>query len=82
MQLYSPNRWCFTNNQGPNFRAGSAVNATFAALFLLLTTLLWFYLRNENMKRDRGERDYLMEGKSAQEIKAMKHNSPLFRYAL
>jgi len=75
-------QWCFTNNQAPNFRAGSAVNAAFSALFLLLSTGLWFYLRNENLKRDRGERDYLMEGKSAQEIKAMKHNSPLFRYAL
>lgn len=49
------------------------------AVIIVLTAL---YIRWENAKRDRGERDYRLEGKDNEEVKNMGYRHPQFRYQI
>ena len=42
--------------------------------------ILWAYLSMLNSRRERGEEDHLMEGKSEEEVAEMGDESPRFRY--
>ena len=44
--------------------------------------ILWAYLGMLNSKRDKGEEDHLMAGKSEEEIAEMGDESPRFRYTI
>lgn len=44
--------------------------------------ILWAYLGMLNSKRDKGEDDHLMAGKSEEDIAEMGDESPLFRYTI
>ncbi|KAI1101472.1 MFS general substrate transporter [Jackrogersella minutella] len=67
----------------PRYLEGHGIIVAYMTLFLiggslLMTTLL----RIENKKRSRGERDYLIEGKSAREIEALGDGKPDFLYTV
>lgn len=56
----------------PLYRTGHAVVLAYLLLFLTGgSTLLHLLLRRENAKRRRGERDYLAEGKTEDEVQAL-----------
>ena len=43
--------------------------------------LMFFYFTNENKRRERGDRDAIMEGLSEEEVLAMGDDNPRFRFA-
>lgn len=44
--------------------------------------VLWVYLGMLNSRRENGEEDHLMEGKSEEEVAEMGDDSPKFRYTI
>lgn len=46
----------------------------------MLTFMLFLFFRWENGKRDRGERDYRLEGKTSEEVEQLGYLHPGFRY--
>jgi len=47
-----------------------------------MTALGGMYIRWENEKRNKGERDYRLEGKTTEEIEQLGYLHPKFRYQL
>lgn len=52
------------------------------AFALVCYAILWAYLGILNSRRERGEEDYLIEGKSEEEVAEMGDESPKFRYTI
>jgi hypothetical protein len=50
------------------------------AFGLICYAILWAYLGMLNTRREKGEEDYLIEGKSDEEIAEMGDDSPRFKY--
>lgn len=50
------------------------------AFALACYAVLWAYLGMQNKRRENGEEDHLMEGKSEEEIAEMGDESPRFKY--
>jgi hypothetical protein len=53
-----------------------------ATVALALTVLGALYIRWENAKRNRGERDHRLQGMSPEEIRNMGYRHPKFRYQI
>ena len=49
------------------------------SVLIVLTAL---YIKWENAKRERGERDHRLDGKSEDEIKNLGYRHPKFRYQI
>ncbi|VUC33085.1 unnamed protein product [Clonostachys rosea] len=70
----------YRTNDSPEYKLGhgTALGFVFASGCLFgLTSLL---LRRENKKRDRGERDHVLEGKTPEEIDRLGDYNPEYRY--
>jgi hypothetical protein len=52
------------------------------ALGIVLYTALTMYFRIQNRKKREGKYDYLMEGKSEEEIAEMGENNPRYMYTI
>jgi hypothetical protein len=59
---------------------GHAVTLAMIAFGLICYAILWAYLGMLNTRREKGEEDYLIEGKSDEEIAEMGDDSPRFKY--
>ncbi|RYP90219.1 hypothetical protein DL770_003682 [Monosporascus sp. CRB-9-2] len=72
--------WAYLPNDGPNFPIGHTINlvAQFATLALAIFGI--FYCKWENRLRDRGGRDYRLEGLTEEEQAALGYRHPEFRY--
>ncbi|KAF3053474.1 hypothetical protein E8E11_009584 [Didymella keratinophila] len=68
--------------EGPRFIKGHAVTMAMVAFAIACYAILWAYLGMLNSKRDKGEEDHLMAGKSEEEIAEMGDESPRFRYTI
>lgn len=67
----------------PRFKPGHGVVLGYETLFLLGGSVVqYLFLRRENAKRRRGERDYWIEGKSEAEIEKLGDKRPDFIYTL
>jgi hypothetical protein len=67
----------------PRFTLGHAVVLGYLSVFLLGGSIVTrILLVRENKKREKGERDHWVEGKSEEEIKEMGDRRPDFRYML
>lgn len=67
----------------PNYRPGHSVVLAYMVLFLLGGSLVThFLLVAENKKKLAGKRDYLVEGKSEEEIEALGDRRPDFIYTV
>lgn len=63
----------------PRYVTGHAINTGMLVLSLCLTTTTIIYVKRENHKRERGERDYILrEG----EENMLGHRHPSFRYTI
>ena len=51
------------------------------ALSCVLYGSMYFYFKSENRKRDRGERDAIMNGLSEEEIISLGDENPRFKFA-
>lgn len=76
--IFSP--FLYRTEDTPLYRLGHATSMGFAVLTVCMHSLTAVLLKRENMKRDRGERDYRVEGKTAEEIARLGDNHPSYRY--
>lgn len=74
--------WTYLPTDAPNFHKGNSINLAAALAVIALTAVGMVYLKLENMKRERGERDYRLEGKTEEEIRNLGYRHPKFRYQL
>ncbi|KAF9269208.1 MFS general substrate transporter [Marasmius fiardii PR-910] len=64
----------------PDYHKGNSLNLATSILSGMLVLLLFAYIRWENAKRERGERNYRLEGKDGKEIEELGYLHPGFRY--
>ncbi|KAJ7334300.1 MFS general substrate transporter [Mycena albidolilacea] len=74
--------WTYLPADAPNYHKGNSLNLGTASAICLLTIIAALYIRWENAKRERGERDYRLEGKTAKELEELGYLHPRFRYQL
>ncbi|KAK3680478.1 hypothetical protein LTR37_021213 [Vermiconidia calcicola] len=71
----------YPSDDGPRFVTGHAVTMALTALACVLYTLMSLYFARENRKRERGDRDWVMEGLTEEEILALGDENPRYRFA-
>ncbi|KAF7308936.1 MFS general substrate transporter [Mycena kentingensis (nom. inval.)] len=69
--------WTYLPTDAPNYHKGNSLNLGTACAILTLTIIAVLYIRVENGKRERGERDYRLEGKTAKELQELGAWDPL-----
>ncbi|KAJ7580298.1 MFS general substrate transporter [Mycena floridula] len=74
--------WTYLPTDAPDYHKGNSLNLGTSSTVFVLTILGAIYIRWENAKRDRGERDYRLEGKDSQEIERLGYLHPNFRYQM
>lgn len=72
--------WSYLPFDAPRYTIGNALNLSVVAASQILAVLLMLYNKRENALRDRGGRDYRIEGKTEQEINELGNAHPEFRY--
>ncbi|KAJ3561232.1 hypothetical protein NP233_g10318 [Leucocoprinus birnbaumii] len=60
--------WSYLPFDAPDYHIGNSINLASAAFVIAFTILGMVYLRLENKKRDRGERDYRFEDKTQEDV--------------
>ncbi|KAF8892195.1 major facilitator superfamily domain-containing protein [Infundibulicybe gibba] len=74
--------WTYLPADAPNFHKGNTLNLVSSVVILLLTLVYVVYIRLENARRERGERDYRLEGKTVEEEQELGYLHPRFRYQI
>ncbi|PFH48634.1 hypothetical protein AMATHDRAFT_81690 [Amanita thiersii Skay4041] len=74
--------WTYLPNDRPDYHKGNSLNLATSSMSCLLILADGLYILWENRKRERGERDYRLEGKTEEEIKQLGYLHPRFRYQL
>lgn len=74
--------WTYLPSDSPNYHKGNSLNLGTGCASCLIMIIAGLYIRWENGKRDRGERDYRLEGKTLDEISQLGYLHPKFRYQL
>ncbi|KAF8916083.1 MFS general substrate transporter [Mucidula mucida] len=74
--------WTYLPTDAPSFRKGSILNVATSSTVIVLVIIGALYIRWENGKRERGERNYRLEGKTTQEIVDLGYKHPDFRYQI
>lgn len=72
--------WTYLPTDAPEYRKGNSLNLATSCTTCILIVVLALYVRYENGKRERGERDYRLDGKTAEEIEQLGYRHPAFRY--
>ncbi|KAF7308910.1 MFS general substrate transporter [Mycena kentingensis (nom. inval.)] len=72
--------WTYLPTDAPNYHNGNSLNLATACLALAVTVVAVVYMRGENAKRERGERDYRLEGKDRSGLEELGYLHPDFRY--
>ncbi|KAF8197016.1 MFS general substrate transporter [Pholiota molesta] len=72
--------WTYLPADAPNFHKGNSLNLATGCAVVLIAFFGTMYLRWENGKRERGERDYRLAGKTEEEIRDLGYLHPKFRY--
>lgn len=75
--------WTYLPEDAPDYRKGNTANLAASSTICVLVTLTAFYIRWENAKRDRGERDYRLNGDlSPEQETQLGYRHPRFRYQI
>lgn len=74
--------WTYAPSDAPLYRKGNLANLSCCSAICVIVSLTALYVRWENKKRDRGERDYRLEGKSQDELRNLGYKHPQFRYQI
>ncbi|OJJ47853.1 hypothetical protein ASPZODRAFT_158726 [Penicilliopsis zonata CBS 506.65] len=72
--------YIYLTQDAPEYTMGHAVVLGFVLLSGILFAIMSAVLWRENRKRDRGERDYRLQGKSDEELAALADDHPWYRY--
>ncbi|KAF7308966.1 putative transporter C11D3.18C [Mycena kentingensis (nom. inval.)] len=71
--------WTYLPSDAPNYHNGNSLNLSTASSILALSILASLYIRWENAKRDRGERDSRVEGLDEEQQRQLGYRHPNFR---
>ncbi|KAF4569590.1 hypothetical protein EYR40_008568 [Pleurotus pulmonarius] len=74
--------WTYLPQDAPNYHNGNSLNLATSIVVCLLALIGIFYIRWENSKRARGERDYRLEGKTQEQLENLGYLHPRFRYQI
>ncbi|KAF8892196.1 MFS general substrate transporter [Infundibulicybe gibba] len=74
--------WTYLPTDAPDFRKGNTLNLVSSVVILLLTLIYAIYIRVENARRERGGRDYRLEGITVEEERELGYLHPKFRYQI
>ncbi|KAF9038516.1 MFS general substrate transporter [Panaeolus papilionaceus] len=74
--------WTYLPSDAPNYHKGNSLNLATSCAVCVITALGGLYIRWENKKRDRGERDRRLEDKTKEEIEQLGYLHPNFRYQM
>ena len=74
--------WTYLPADAPKYHKGNSINLATSSLAFVLMVFAGLYVRWENEKRERGERDHRLEGKTAEEIQNLGYLHPRFRYQM
>ncbi|OAL02095.1 MFS general substrate transporter [Phaeosphaeriaceae sp. SRC1lsM3a] len=72
----------YSTNTRPTYYPGYGATIGMLALGIALYTALHFYFRMQNKKKREGKFDYLMEGKTEEEVAEMGENNPHYMYTI
>ncbi|THH06071.1 hypothetical protein EW145_g4338 [Phellinidium pouzarii] len=72
--------WTYLPADAPNYHHGNSLNLATSCFSCMLVAIGVVYIRWENAKRAREERNYRLEGKNKIEIEQLGHLHPEFRY--
>ncbi|KAF7430972.1 hypothetical protein PC9H_006687 [Pleurotus ostreatus] len=74
--------WTYLPQDAPNYHNGNSLNLATSIFVCLLALIGILYIRWENGKRARGERDYRIEGKTQEQLENLGYLHPRFRYQI
>lgn len=74
--------WTYLPKDSPNYHKGNSLNLATSCTVCVLAVIGGLYLHRENQRRERGERDYRLQGKVTEEIEQLGYLHPSFRYQL
>ncbi|KAK0202526.1 MFS general substrate transporter [Desarmillaria ectypa] len=72
--------WTYLPSDAPDYHNGNTLNLATSSTTSVLVVIAALYIRWENARRERGERDYRLEGKNTKEIEQLGYLHPKFRY--
>ncbi|KDE04157.1 hypothetical protein MVLG_05383 [Microbotryum lychnidis-dioicae p1A1 Lamole] len=72
--------WSFLPQYAPHQLPGNALNLGTSTVLLVLTLGLWAWQNRQNELREQGSLNYLLEGKTREEVAAMGTKHPGFRF--
>ncbi|KAF1917602.1 major facilitator superfamily domain-containing protein [Ampelomyces quisqualis] len=72
----------YSTDTAPQYFPGYGATIGLLSVGILLYTALHFYFRIQNKKKREGKYDYLMEGKTEEEIAEMGENNPRYMYTI
>lgn len=71
--------WSYLSRHAPDYIPGNALNLGAGAGIAILSVILFFYQRRENVKRERGDYDHRLQGKTIEEIEQLGLQHPGFK---
>jgi len=74
--------WTYLPADAPNFHQGNSLNLATSIVVCFFVAGGAAYISWENRKRERGERDYRLEGRSEEELEQLGNLHPGFRYQI
>ncbi|GAA5844044.1 hypothetical protein JCM11251_003008 [Rhodosporidiobolus azoricus] len=73
--------WMFLPKDGPRYYPGNATNLAACVIVFILAAGLWVWQIRENRAKENGRDDWLLEGKTKEEIAQLGQRHPAFRYS-
>ncbi|KAI9497285.1 major facilitator superfamily domain-containing protein [Zychaea mexicana] len=72
--------WTYLPEQAPDYLAGNIINLVCAILVFVGAGLGTFYMNWENVQREKGNRDHIIDGLTQEQIEDLGHKHPSFRF--
>lgn len=72
--------WSFLPSDGPNYYIGNGLNLATSSLVLITSTLVLFWMKWDNKRRDKRDVDHELGGMTAEAIQDLDWKHPSFRW--
>jgi len=74
--------WTYAPGDAPDYRKGNLANLSSDVAIFVIVVLTALYIRWENGRRDKGDRDHRTQGKTESELRNLGYRHPQFRYQI
>ncbi|RXW16411.1 hypothetical protein EST38_g9447 [Candolleomyces aberdarensis] len=74
--------WTYSPTDAPDYRKGNLANLSSTSAVCVIVSITAAYIYWENKKRERGERDHRLAGKTGEELLKLGYRHPQFRYQI